>query len=109
MRTNVEGQVSAQIDTKQMLAEALKSPALKNLSEHYPPNRFGKVPLKIKMACTVKSDLPIFIQAKPGTVAYEGHEYYVWCNSHGAMSAILPNGEKLGIRPAECIITAWHE
>jgi|688.fasta_scaffold205985_2 hypothetical protein len=86
----------------------MSSPALKHLSEIYPPNRYGKVPLKIKMACTVKSDLPIFMQPKSDVVAYEGQEYFVWCNSHGAMSAILPNGEKLGIRPSECEIVEWH-
>ena len=61
----------------------MSSPALKQLSEHYPPNRYGKVPLKIKMAITVKSDLPIIIQPKKDMIAYEGQEYFVWCNSHG--------------------------
>lgn len=88
---------------------ALESPALTELSEFYPPNRFGKVPLKIKMSCTVKSDLPLFMQKKSDTVAYKDKEYFVWCNSHGAMSAILPNGEKLGIKPSECEIIEWHE
>ncbi len=90
------------------LEVALTSPALKKLSEHYPPNRFGKVPLKIRMATTAKSDLPVFVQSNAEKVANKGEEYYVWCNSHGAMSAILPNGEKLGIRPAECEIIEWH-
>jgi hypothetical protein len=84
------------------------SPALKELSDIYPPNRHGKVPLKIKMACTVKSDLPFFMQPKNDMVAHKYEEYFVWCNSHGAMSAILPNGEKLGIRPSECEIVEWH-
>lgn len=97
------------IDSDVMLSVALKSPALKEKSEHYPANRYGKVPLKIKMAITVKSDLPFFVQSKKDTVAYAGKTYYVWCNSHGAMSAILPNGERLGIRPSECEIVEWHE
>lgn len=87
----------------------MSSPALTGLSEHYPADRHGKVPLKIKMSCTAKSDLPMFIQRNTDTVAYAGEEYFVWCNSHGAMSAILPNGEKLGIRPSECEIIEWHE
>lgn len=87
----------------------MSSPALKELSEIYPPNRRGKVPLKIKMACTVKSGLPIFIQPKQDMVAYKDQEYFVWCNSHGAMSAILPNGEKLGIKTSECEIIEWHK
>lgn len=86
----------------------MSSPALKELSDLYPLNRYGKVPLKIKMATTVKSDLPMFMQSKSDTVAYAGKEYFVWCNSHGAMYAILPNGERLGIRPAECEIIEWH-
>lgn len=86
----------------------MSSPALKEQSEIYPPGHHGKVPLKIKMDCTVKSDLPLFVQTKPGMIAYEGQEYYVWCNSHGAISAILPNGEKLGIKPGECEIIEWH-
>jgi hypothetical protein len=87
----------------------MSSPALQHLSEIYPPNRHGKVPLKIKMACTVKSDLPFFIKNKEGMIAYKDEEYYVWCNSHGAMSAILPNGEMLGIRSSECEIVEWHK
>lgn len=86
----------------------MSSPALKELSDIYPPNRHGKVPLKIKMACTVKSDLPFFMQPKNDMVVHKDEEYFVWCNSHGAMSAILPNGEKLGIRPSECEIIEWH-
>jgi hypothetical protein len=86
----------------------MTSPALKSISENYPSNRYGKIPLKIKMSCTVKSDLPMFIDKTQGLIAFEGQEYFVWCNSHGAMSAILPNGEKLGIRPSECEIIQWH-
>jgi macrodomain Ter protein organizer (MatP/YcbG family) len=86
----------------------LSSPALKSLSELYPPNRRGKVPLKIKMACTVKSDRSLFFNNDPDIVAHVDQEYYVWCNSHGAMAAILPNHIKLGIKPSECDIIEWH-
>lgn len=86
----------------------MSSPALKELSELYPPNRHGEVPLKIIMCCTVKSDLPIFTMENPDMIAFKGQEYYVWCNSHGAMSAILPNGKRLGIKPSECEIIEWH-
>lgn len=93
---------------KEIKEIVMSSPALKGLSEIYPANRYGKVPLKIKMACTVKSDLPIFFQPKKDMVAFIGNEYFVWCNAHGAMSAVLPNGERLGIRPSECEIIEWH-
>lgn len=87
-----------------------KSPALKHKSELYPPNRFGKVPLKVKMAITVKSDLSMLIDTgEERIVAYEGQEYYVWCNSHGAMTVLLPNGRQLGIKSSECVITEWHD
>ena len=105
---NLTNTTSPEPNANMVLAEAFKSPALKSLSEIYPANRYGKVPLKIRMACTVTSDLPFFIQPKPNMIAYKDEEYFVWCNSHGAMSAILPNGEKLGIKPSECEIIEWH-
>lgn len=91
-----------------MISKAMESPALRYMSEHYPPNRYGKVPLRIRMACDVHSDLPIFLQTTKVT-AFKGKEYYVWCNSHGAMSVILPNGCTLGIKPSECEIIEWHK
>jgi hypothetical protein len=72
----------------------------------YPANFRGRVPLKVKLAVRVLPDLP-FVPA--GTVAEKDHEYYVWVNSYGAVSAILPNGEKLGLRPEEFDVVEWHE
>lgn len=37
----------------------------------------------------------------PGTIAREEHEYEGYSNPNGAISAILPNGEKLGLMPGE--------
>lgn len=87
----------------------MSSPALVKKSDSYPDYFNGKVPLKIKMNCTVKSDIPFFMQSKPDVVAHKDMEYYVWCNSHGAISAILPNGERLGIKPGERQVIEWHE
>lgn len=87
---------------------ALTSSALKNQSEHYPPVWKGKVPKRVKMAKTVTSDLPIFLQKTESIIAEGGKEYYVYCNSHGAISAILPNGEKLGLKPYEFEVIEWH-
>lgn len=99
---------------EQQREAANESPALKwrcdkNDRSHYPYNWFDKVPLKVKMATTVKSDLAEFIPTPKGTVALADGEYFVWVNSYGAVSAILPNGEKLGLMPSEFVVTEWHE
>lgn len=99
--------------TDQQLNEALTSPALTRRSDlpgkfHYPHNWYDKVPLKVKMATTVKSDLPDLMPVPKGTEAIAQNEYYVWVNSYGAVSAILPNGEKLGLMPSEFVVTEWH-
>ena len=41
------------------------------------------------------------IISPPGTIAREGYEYEGDSNPQGAISAILPNGEKLGLMPGE--------
>lgn len=99
-----------------MLATALTSPALKWQSDRkgrfaYPANFRGRVPLKVKLAKTVTPDLmdlaPI-LGIKKDTVALKDCEYYVWVNSYGAVSAILENGERLGLLPSEFDVTEWH-
>ena len=97
----------------EQLNEALKSPAIQWRSDrpgraHYPHNWFDKVPLKVKMAKTVESDLKEFIKPVEGTVCLDKNEYFVWVNSYGAVSAILENGQKLGLLPSEFIVTEWH-
>lgn len=97
---------------QQMRDEALTSPALKWMSNKkgsfaYPANFRGRVPLKVTLAKTVTPDLP-FLGVKEGTVALKDKEYYVWVNSYGAVSAILKNGKKLGLRPSEFDVTEWH-
>jgi hypothetical protein len=39
--------------------------------------------------------------SKPDCVAERNAEYPAWTNRHGAVSAILPNGDKLGLMPNE--------
>lgn len=94
-------------------AEAMKSPALQWRSDrpghaHYPYNWHDKVPLKVKMATTVTPDFPDILIPKEGTIALNEGEHYVWVNSYGAVSAILENGEKLGLYPSEFNIIEWH-
>lgn len=101
---------------EQMLAAALSSPALKWQSDRkgrfaYPANFRGRVPLKVKLAKTVTPDLMEFapiLGIKKDTIALKDGEYYVWVNSYGAVSAILENGEHLGLLPSEFDVTEWH-
>ena len=101
---------------EQMLAVALTSPALKWRSDRkgsaaYPANYRGRVPLKVKLAKTVKPDLMEFapiLGITKDTIALKDNEYYVWVNSYGAVSAILENGKQLGLLPSEFDVVAWH-
>lgn len=97
--------------TDKTLEIALTSPALTAQSnasgrDAYPANFKGKVPLKVKVAKTVMPDLPFL--AKSTTVCKLNEEYHVWVNSQGAVSAIFPDGEKLGLLPSEFDVTEWH-
>ena len=103
-------------DVYNLLSVALTSPALKWQSDrggrsNYPANFRGRVPLKVKTAKTVRPDLPQFgklLGVKDDAICLVDNEYYVWVNSYGAVSAILPNGEKLGLLPSEFDVTEWH-
>lgn len=99
-----------------MLAAALTSPALKWQSDRggrgdYPAKYRGRVPLKVMVAKNITPDLPMFhkvLRVKEDTICLKDNEYYVWVNSYGAVSAILPNGERLGLLPSEFDVTEWH-
>lgn len=67
------------MNTKEIIAKTLESPALKEQSK------------------------------KKGLLCIQGNEYYVWVNSYGAVSAILPNGEQLGLKPDEFEVIEWHQ
>lgn len=89
-----------------------QSPALHERSDWYPRDRFGdRVPLRIRMLENVRSEVP-FLMAPYGVagtvrVALAGREYPAWVNSHGAVVALLEDGQ-LGVKPAEFEVTAWH-
>lgn len=77
----------------------------------YPPKYRGRVPLKVKMAKTVKPDLPQFhkvLNVPDNLVAHFDHEYYVYVNSLGAVCAIMSDGSKLGLLPCEFDVVEWH-
>ncbi len=92
---------------------AKTSPALNWKSDRkgscaYPKDFNNKVPLKIRMNKTVKPDM-IFRKEQVGMQASYSNEYYAWVNSYGALSAILPGGEKLGLVPGEFQVIEYHE
>jgi hypothetical protein len=99
-----------------LLAAALTSPALQWQSDRggrmdYPARFRGRVPLKVVVAKNVTPDLMEFkkeLKIKDDTICLKDNEYYVWVNSYGAVSAILPNGERLGLLPSEFDVTEWH-
>ncbi len=102
---------------KEMLEESLHSPALERIfiSEKrgfYPARYRGRVPKKVVMAKKVRPDMVAYgaiLGIKEDTVALKDNEYYAWVNSYGAVSAILPNGESLGLLPSEFDVTEWHD
>ena len=53
------------------------------------------------MVATVRPDWPA-----RGRPAVAGEIYEAWTNSHGAVSAILPDGH-LGVKPDEFEIVEW--
>jgi hypothetical protein len=104
---------------QQIIEVAMTSPALKWQSDRggrmdYPAHYRGRVPLKVMVAKNVKPDMPMLmfkkeLGIKDDIICLKDQQYYVWVNSYGAVSAILPNGEKLGLLPSEFDVTKWHE
>ena len=71
------------------------------------PARFGdKVPKTIRVLRRVTADWPISL-SKPDLVCPKGETFPAWTNSHGAVSAIMPNGERLGLYPSEFEVVEW--
>jgi hypothetical protein len=93
--------------TEQIIEKTKTSPALQKQAK-YPVRWEGKVPLKIKCLKTVHPE-PFFLSHKQDTICEAPKEYYVWVNSYGAVSAILKNGEQLGLKPDEFEVTEWHQ
>ena len=82
--------------------------ALKSQSENYPVSWHGKVPSRICMDKTVRSEVP-FEHGHGHLCAVVGQEYDAYVNSHGALCAIFDDGEMLGLKPHEFTVIAWHE
>lgn len=93
------------------MTEIVDCPALHARHAHkgYP---FGdKVPKTVRLKQTVMTDtIPgttMFISPNP-LVAPDGFTYPAWTNSYGAVCAVFPNGDKLGLKPGEFEVTEWH-
>ena len=86
-------------------------PALHQRSDIYP---FGdRVPRTVRMLKTVTADpMPgiglAYIEGN-APVAQAGQTYPVWTNSHGAVTAVMGGGMRLGLRPAEFEVDSWHD
>ena len=96
---------------KELIEIAKESPALYLISNMkgsfaYPKQWHNQVPLKVKMNQRVASDFPAIF--KPSVECIKGEHYYCWVNSYGALSAILPDGEKLGLKPDEFEVIEFH-
>lgn len=94
---------------EEIIAIAHSSAALTFQSvDYYPKNWNTRVPLKVRMKETVMPEMPMVFTPKDGTICIKDNQYYVWVNSYGAISAILENSERLGLKPNEFEIIEWH-
>lgn len=85
-------------------------PALHKRSNSYP---FGdRVPRTARMLKTVTADpmpgIGLAYIKGDAPVATAGQTYPVWTNSHGAVTAVMEDGTRLGLRPAEFEVDSWH-
>ena len=83
-------------------------PALKEKSAHYPVRWNGRTPKTIRMLQTVWPDVPRTRDATVGP-AEQGTEYRAWTNVHGAVCAVFPDAEHLGVKPREFEVVEWFE
>jgi hypothetical protein len=74
------------------------------------PKRFeDRVPKKVRMLRAAKTDVLFNLANGNEMSAGSGEEYFAWTNKHGAVSAILPDGKKLGLYPSEFEVIEWLE
>jgi len=87
------------------LAAVMSSPAFVERSEHYPAHWKGRVPTTVGMLKTVRSELPPCMG--PVLVAAAEEIFPVYVNSHGAVSAVFPDGSFLGLKPMEFVVLGF--
>lgn len=83
-----------------------QSPALKLKALGYPAHWEGKVPRMVRMLrpvspCIVRQGAPKGVEI--------GEEFEAMVNSYGAVSALLPGGFRLGLRPGEFEVIEFHQ
>lgn len=82
---------------------ALGSPALVHrFPDKYPADWLDQVPLKVEILTSVKIDLKNWALKK-------GNWFYVWVNSFGQVSAILPDHNQVILKSNEFKVIEWHE
>jgi hypothetical protein len=89
---------------------AMESPALCGVSAHW-PKKWDRVPKRVRMLRTALPD-HILAMVNPklrGLAAVKGQDYPVWVNRHGAVSAALPGGQRLGLYPSEFEVVEFHD
>lgn len=86
-------------------------PAAQHQSEDYPRWFRGLVPLLVRPTMLVRPDWPIPLTdpQKRGIVVTPDEVYPSWTNSHGAVAAYLPDGQMLGLKPAEFEVVRWFD
>lgn len=90
-------------------ARALQSKALFYQDPEYYPSRYQqKVPLQIRMLKTVTGDIPMIIAGSADLIAIGGNTYYCYVNSLGAVTALLPGANELGVKPSEFEVVSFH-
>lgn len=86
-------------------------PALHHRAKGYP---FGeRVPRTVRMVKTVTADpMPVigysYIEGVVPT-AVISQTFRVWTNSNGAVAAVMPDGQRLGLKPGEFEVSSWHD
>jgi hypothetical protein len=85
-------------------------PALHERRTDYP---FGdRVPHTVRMRKTVAADVPMFGYPAGGDgaprLALISQLLPAWTNSHGAVSVVLRDGKRLGVKPDEFEVAEWH-
>ena len=93
-----------------MEMEVMDSPALSGVSKHW-PKKWDRVPKRVLMLRTALPDhiLTLVNPKLRGLAAVKGQDYPVWVNRHGAVSAVLPGGHRLGLYPSEFEVVEFHD
>ncbi len=83
-------------------------PAMKGIAPDYPARFKRRVPKVVRMLMTVASDV-IWVQEYNGLVAEIQMLYPAWTNSYGAVSVVLDDGRRLGVKPDEFEVVEWWD